>query len=158
MPSFIGSSKSVLLAVVFLLLALVAACAGPAGAVGPPGPAGPTGPAGTGSGAAIIVTPNPVETSAKTVTVAGSGFTPKEKVFIGLAGIYDSDKLALAMETANDFGAFTASIAMSSITALKQWGPGKIEVGPGVYSIRARGGDSGAVATAPLNIVAPAKK
>ena len=151
----INKKLAVGLAVMLLGLSMITACvAGPPGPQGPQGergPSGESGPAGKPAyqpEAAIMLSPSVVELDkaikpiTKAITVTGSGFMPGERVE---AAMPNATELRFALGTANDYGAFSASM---SVTYMVKWGVTEA----GLYTVKAEG-DKGSVASSPLTIV-----
>jgi hypothetical protein len=120
-----------------LVLPLALACAPPAEeAVSP--------------GASIVVVPSTIPLSvggAARVKVYGSGFTPGDRVAIGMVGLVEGKDAWFDTATPSEFSSFTAKVNGSGLGALIR---GR-KVKPGVYTVIARS-DAGITCTAPLVI------
>ena len=147
---------------------------GPQGATGTQGPQGATGPTSLASialGASYIVNapttpvgdktcPAPARLAGATVEVLGSGFIAGEYAAIFLVSDTGASPLLVGNDTANDGGAFRASVTLPSYGAVCT---GKTPtfsrfsgVAPGVYSVEARG-ENDSNASAPVVVVAEIK-
>ncbi len=127
-----------LVCVLALVPFLVLACAGPAGPVGPAGPSGEAAIALPGAWASISPT-SVVSTegmiSVNKVAVTGAGFGPEEVVYVVM--VIDGNEQAIVGGKTNKSGAFSLKSTMKI----------KLEVAPGLYTVKAIGDDTGTVAS-----------